>query len=104
MALNNEEIYKEHFRARGVKFINHYPTANLAHPTDEQILALERVPHVWTVGDRYYKLANKFYGDSTLWWIIAWYNQKPTEAHVAIGDTIYVPLPLHKILAFLRNK
>jgi len=55
--------------------------------------------HIWNVGDRFYKLANTYYNDPRLWWIIAWYNKKPTEGHVALGDKIYIPLPLEDILS-----
>ena len=103
VVLNAEEIYKDHFRSRGIKHINQYTSPTLTHPTFEQVSAIDRIPHVWTIGDRYYKLADKHYDNSTLWWVIAWYNQMPTEAHVQLGDTIYIPLPLHKILSLLRN-
>ena len=39
--------------------------------------------------------------DTNLWWVIAWYNKKPTEAHVKAGETIVIPLPLDKILRHL---
>ena len=64
-------------------------------------MELELVGHTWSLGDRFYKLAYKYYGDSTLWWVIAWYNQTPTEAQVEIGDTLQIPLPLDKILRML---
>ena len=54
------------------------------------------------MGDRYFKLAYEYYGDSKLWWVIAWYNQKPSEADVKNGDTIFIPLPLDKVLSALR--
>jgi len=50
------------------------------------------------VGDRYFKLAHRFYGDSKLWWVIAWFNKKPTESHVDVGDLILIPTDLYQIL------
>jgi len=38
-----------------------------------------------TLGDRLYLLANDFYGDVTLWWIIAYANALP-------GDSLYPPI------------
>jgi hypothetical protein len=35
-----------------------------------------------------------------MWWLIGWYNQKPTEAHFKIGDTVLIPLPLEEILGY----
>ena len=45
-------------------------------------------------GDRMYKFAFDVYGDPDYWWIIAWFNNKPTDAHCKIGEVLYVPLPL----------
>jgi nucleoid-associated protein YgaU len=55
------------------------------------------------MGDKYYKLADAFYGDSRDWWVIAKFNQKPTESHVKIGDIILIPKPLSVILNYLRG-
>ncbi len=56
-------------------------------------------PHRWTVGDKFYKLAFDHYGDQKYWWVIAWFNHTPTEAHVDLGDLLYVPHPLEDILS-----
>ena len=101
---NQEEIYEELLEERGVSFIRHYGTANLSHPTAEQRKTLERVGHIWRVGDRFYKLAYKHYGDAKYWWVIAWYNKKPTESHLEIGDVIKIPQPLYKVLGYMRNE
>ena len=100
---NNEELYKEQFRTRGVKFIDHYSTAKLNHPEMEDMLDISTLNHVWSVGDRYSKLADKYYGDPRVWWVIAWFNQLPTEAHVSIGRTIRIPLPLENIMMVLKG-
>jgi membrane protein insertase Oxa1/YidC/SpoIIIJ len=47
---------------------------------------------VWQTGDKYFKLADEHYGNPNLWWIIASYNMAPTEAHLDIGDIVYVPI------------
>lgn len=53
---------------------------------------------IWQRRTRLFKLAHAFYGDSTLWWVIAWFNQKPTDADYSIGDVVYIPFPLEKII------
>ena len=95
---NKDPIYEEVIEGRGKNFIRQYALPKYRRLTKEQIGSLETVPHVWSEGDRYYKLAQYFYGDPALWWVIAWFNKKPTETHVALGDTIYIPMPLHTIL------
>ena len=103
VALNNQKLYEDHFIRRGVKFIHQYTTPTLNHPTVEQVENLNEINHVWTQGDRYYKLAHKYYNDSKLRWVIAWYNQKPTEGHLELGDIVKVPLPLEKILRYFEE-
>jgi len=99
-AINNELLYEDHFIKRKVRFIEQYTTPKLKHPSVAQVASLTNVQHVWKHGDKYYKLANQYYNDPKLWWVIAWYNRKPTEAHVALGKIIYIPLPLEDILKY----
>ncbi len=100
---NAEELYEEIFRKRGVKFIDHYSTPNMHHPTAKQVSNVELVSHIWKVGDRFFKLAHEHYGDSKLWWVIAWFNQLPTDSHVELGQVINIPVPLGDALGILRT-
>jgi len=102
--INDEPSYVNVFEKRGVKYIRQYSTANLHHPTVAQRAKLKRVNHVWKLGDRFYKLAHQHYGNAKLWWIIAWYNQTPTEAHLAVGQVLKIPFPLDDVLSLLTNK
>ena len=52
-------------------------------------------------GERLDSLAHKSYGDASLWWVIAQFNQLPTEGHVKLGNILYVPLPLERILQYM---
>ena len=47
-------------------------------------------------------MAAKHYGDPKLWWVVAWYNKRPTDAHYNIGDKVFIPKPLEKILRNFR--
>jgi hypothetical protein len=85
-----------------MKFVVHFSTPILEHPSYEQIMRLNMIGHTWEHGDRLYKLAQQHYGDPKLWWVIAWINQKPTEAHIMIGDVIRIPHPLDKVISFLK--
>jgi hypothetical protein len=44
-------------------------------------------------------LASEYYGTPELWWVIAWFNGKPTEHHVELGEVIQVPLFLDEALS-----
>jgi len=83
---------------RNVPFIAQYVSPNQYSPTAEEISELTTISHVWSLGDRFYKLADEFYGDPTLWWLIAWFNRMPTEAHVKLGWIVDIPLPIEEAL------
>ena len=94
--------YRQIFKERAINFVNQYGTAVLKYPSPSEINELVNYSHVWKLGDRFYKLADQYYKDPTLWWVIAWYNRTPTESHVSIGDVVIIPLPLEKTLQFLE--
>jgi hypothetical protein len=97
---NNLPKYQQMMKERGVKFIRQYNTPTLPYPDGSQISKLTRIRHIWKSGDRFYKLAGQYYENPTYWWVIAWYNQAPTEAHIPIGKQIFIPLPLQLILEY----
>ena len=96
--LNDQESYDEIFEARDVPYIKQYGTPRLRSPSVAARSQFSTVQHVWKVGDRYYKLAIKYYKDPQYWWVIALYNKKPTEGHLRVGDLIIIPLPLQNVL------
>tara|TARA_A100001011_G_scaffold398329_1_gene502357 strand:+ start:2256 stop:2591 length:336 start_codon:yes stop_codon:yes gene_type:complete len=101
--INDLEFYKSILKRRAKKTAFIYETAELSHPTQEQISTLSLEPHRWTVGDRFFKLAREYYGDPTLWWVIAHFNKMPTEGHVELGDMIYIPLPVGRVVRMLEG-
>ena len=101
LAFNGEELYSEHFEKRGIDYVDQYVTPKMAHPTPSQIKKMNIVHHSWTHGDKYYKLAHEHYGDASKWWVIALYNQKPTESHVSVGDVVFIPYPLDSVLYYM---
>lgn len=103
MAKNNLEMYETIFKNRNVKFINQYTSPKFYYPDADQYSNLTITKHIWKEGDRYYKLAEKYYGDAKDWWIIAKFNQKPTEAHLQVGDIIDIPTPLDLVLNYMTG-
>jgi|TARA_Y100000289_G_scaffold65800_1_gene80245 hypothetical protein len=64
-------------------------------PTETELREeIDHVQRIFKSGDKMYKFAYDFYGDTDHWWIIAWYNNKPTDAHFKVGDTVYIPKEL----------
>jgi len=98
---NINEAYRRYLKKRGKKDITQYSTPKFRHPSAEDSLNFNTINHIWGVGDKYYKLANQYYQDPTMWWVIALYNQKPTEFHINTGDIIYIPAPLETVLYYI---
>jgi nucleoid-associated protein YgaU len=88
---------------RNKSSITHYATANFKPLTQSQLNTLQVFEHVWKEGDKYHKLSTQYYQDATYWWVIARFNNKPTEAHLTIGDTVYIPVPFERILSYYRS-
>jgi hypothetical protein len=101
--LNGDEIYFHLLEERGRRYITQYATPILSKITQQNYNTLAVSSQTWTVGDRLYKLAAQNYGDPKLWWIIARFNNKPTEAHFKLGDTVYIPHPIEAVLNYFRN-
>jgi nucleoid-associated protein YgaU len=100
--VNAKEAYKRYLKkTRGMQQIKQYNTPTFKHPSVNEMRNLNVVNHIWGTGDRYYKLAERYYRDSTMWWVIAFYNQKPTEFHLELGDVVFIPFPLETVLFHL---
>tara|TARA_B100000686_G_C16439968_1_gene786464 strand:- start:368 stop:703 length:336 start_codon:yes stop_codon:yes gene_type:complete len=100
VVVNDLPMYESLFKKRARAFIEQYETPVLAHPTQEEIDELIVDSHIWKRGDRFYKLAWDHYQESELWWVIAWFNQSPTEAHLNVGDIVHVPKPLSTVMSY----
>lgn len=100
IAINDHESYRNVFKNRGVNYIRQYMTSRFHYPTANEMEDIQEVGVVWGVGDRLWKLASKYYYNPELWWVIAFYN-RTNEMDIIPGQTIYVPLPLEKVLSII---
>lgn len=101
IGLNDSERYQNLFKDRGVKHVEQYFTPRMRYITTDEMTSLNVISHVWTTGDRFYKLAHNYYNDSRMWWIIAWFNRTPTEADLILGDIVNIPTPIDKVIYLL---
>jgi nucleoid-associated protein YgaU len=97
---NTSKIYKEFRKKRGIKNIKQYMTADIEAVTKDLVRAMPATTHIWEYGDTFQKLASATYGDAEMWWVIAWYNQKPAEFTLRVGDIIRIPVELPEILLY----
>lgn len=98
---NNIEFYEFLRRKRGVKNIKQYATIRLKNPSAGERQLASTVAHVWSYGDKYFKLAAQYYGRPEYWWVIAWWNGRPTEADIDNGTSIQIPTNLEQALQIL---
>ena len=98
-----DDLYKEVLEDRGISRAPHFTTAHFGALNAKIRRTFKSIEHIWGPGDHFYKLAQKHYGDPKMWWVIAWYNTTPTEAHVKLGDTIKIPKPLERVLYYYNN-
>ena len=101
--INDTREYIDFLRKRGLQSVKQYGKMPIYETETYERAALQVVKHIVESGDRMYKLAFEHYGDVSLWWLIAWYNKKPTDFHMKPGQIIEIPLPLKEVL-YLANK
>tara|TARA_Y100000593_G_C4176770_1_gene269892 strand:+ start:46 stop:378 length:333 start_codon:yes stop_codon:yes gene_type:complete len=99
--VNNRRLYRKYLKDRGINFISQYDTPKFKHPDPSDAMNFNVITHIWGTGDKYWKLASEYYSDAKLWWVVALYNQKPTEFHINPGDTIFIPVPLETVLYYM---
>ena len=73
-------------------------------PSKPRSKEIKKLNHVFTTGDSLSKIAFKHYGDARYWWVLAWFNAKPTDFHCEIGDIIEIPLPLEEVILKARDR
>lgn len=97
----SSEDYRDFLEKKQINFVNHLSSLTLTPDESKKDFAYKN--HIWQANDRLYKLAQKYYNDSKLWWVIAHVNQKPTDAHFVPGDEIKIPEPyvLEQVLEYL---
>jgi len=98
--INDTEEYRtdEIFEDRGVQQITQYQTPQFKRLTEVEYNRVPFQRYYWKNGDRFWKLAAKFYGDKTKWWVIAGFNFIPTEAEVEEGQEIRIPTNLSIVM------
>tara|TARA_R110001592_G_scaffold70298_2_gene215447 strand:- start:2188 stop:2547 length:360 start_codon:yes stop_codon:yes gene_type:complete len=105
LIVNDDMSYQESFfDKRDIKQLIQYDTARFYYPTPAERQAMNLSTLNWTATSKLYNLAFEYYGDPSLWWIIAWFNQKPTEAHFKIGDVFYIPLDYRQVIEFFQKQ
>ena len=98
---NDTAEHSDSAARRGRGFIRHHRSVRMKDISVEESKRIVHKFHVWKQSDRFWKLSNKYYGDPEYWWVIARYNELPTESHLDNGDTIVIPFPLQATLRIM---
>ena len=98
---NSSKYYAPLRKSRNLKGVHQYETPRMRNPSAAQRAGILSVKHIWSYGDRFYKLADQYYGDPDYWWVIAWYNGVPTEAELYLGNLIVIPTDIQQALRVL---
>lgn len=93
-AKNKNDLYKNTLEERGAVEIIQYSTPTLNNLSEEERLRIPYVEHIWVSGDRFWSLASRFFGDPRQWYLIAQFNNLPTEAGIEPGTVIKIPTDL----------
>ena len=99
---NNLPRYESLLEKRQVSNLRHYDTFFLNRIDQEKLRTFEKKTHRWQASDKFFKLASVYYDNPELWWVIAQFNQRPTENHCRPGDLIYIPVPIDKVLSAME--
>ena len=91
IATNASELYQKLFEDRGIRSgeITQYKTRIFGSRIKSLNIATTK--HTWSMGDKLFKLSYQYYNTYELWWVIALWNGKPTDAHYDYGDVIEIP-------------
>ena len=95
---NYEESFKEILESRGIGKVEQYLLNRFGTLTTSERNSINVIKHMWTTGDSYQKLSQIYYDSPSYWWVIGWYNSKPTDSHNKLGEVISIPFPLQLIL------
>ena len=98
---NDIDFYSFLRKNKNISSVEHLVTPYLYHPDGPERASIETTRHIWKYGDRFYKLASKYYKDPTYWWVIAWWNGIPTEADLVNGTILTIPMNLEQTLTLL---
>jgi len=99
---NANPEYNEILAQRGLSSITQYSFSSFKDLKIKDLEGIQLDTHIWEASDRLFKLADKYYGDPTYWWIIALFNNRPLESEIKLGEKMLIPLPLDMIVSAME--
>lgn len=99
--IDDTTIYREYLHDRDLKKIKFYvdtyrPAININF--------FGYYKYTWRQNDNLIRLANRFYNNKDLWWLIGAFNQKPIDSLYVIGEEYYIPADPDAVLRYLNGR
>lgn len=101
---DKNEVYKAFLKRRNIKSININKMKNLTLDETSNNINFKIKEEIWKDGDKLYKFSKKYYNSVEFWWVIALFNQKPTDSDYNSGDLVLIPYPLNEFIEFIGGK
>ena len=98
LIVNDDKRYKKFFEERDIRKINQYATQKFTYLSEEEVANIPYYEHVWSMGDRLYKISYRYYGNYTDWWIILFFNKLKNEVDIKAGDVLKVPINIENFI------
>ncbi len=96
--INDNKLYKKYFEDRDVKNIRQYLTQKFTYLSESELADISFYQHVWSSGDRLYKLSYRYYGNYNDWWIILFFNKLKNEVDIKAGDVLKIPINIENFI------
>jgi len=100
---NDDPIYSEMLEDRKLRYFRQYDSPRFKALTPARLRKLTLIQEPWGESSRLSNLAAKHYGDPTYWWVIARFNNKPTDAHFKTGEIVRIPIPRELIIKYYKD-
>ena len=99
---NNKDMYSKQFENRNINSVVQYKMDPLRHLNEREEGTISTISYNWNSSDRMWRLADRYYGDYKMWWVITQYNRIGSEMEIRPGQTILIPYPLSIVLQYMR--
>jgi nucleoid-associated protein YgaU len=99
--LNRSKIYYDYFKERNKKSIEQYDSPTFKKIPEDTLKRISFYEHTWSAGDRLYKLAYRYYGDTRDWWVILRFNEIGSEFDIKVGDVLKIPANVEEFIGLL---
>lgn len=101
--INNADRDKALMDKKNIKNILQYSIYDFGTLGSDNKLNLDITYHTFERGDKLYNIAQKYYNDASLGWLICYTNNISNELQILEGQMLSIYLPLENLLELLNG-